>query len=342
MPLRIWFAAGLLALVAGCQVATTKEAGLRGAILGSDKAAGVVIWMHGTHEYKEPGSYIPRFVREFESSRFDIYQIERPRAIDKAGRNADLLVSKIREFRAQGYKKVVLIGQSCGAWASLKAATISDEMDAVIATAPACHGTRRSSRFMENSRELFEILNNVKTTRIMLFFFENDEYDPGGRGIRAENILADRDVIFEIFDRPAGFSGHGAASNRKFARRFGRRIVRFVNRQKDDVQLHDISIEWAGRPALKKTQAIFIGRNDMFTVANVWDGKTCLGSLGREGETPAQWSLVCPPSRLAFGDLAASGSGGTTIGSGKDLLGNPVKIILFKDFKTVSGLRFVN
>jgi dienelactone hydrolase len=330
--LLIW-----LALLAGCQTVTIEESKQAGATLGPEQAAGLVIWMHGKSSYRDPSRRIPKFVGAFEAAGYDVVRLQRPRAVDRTNRNADLLISTLRDYRARGYRKVVFVGQSCGAWASLKAATLSGEMDAVIATAPACHGTRRSRRFVDNSTELFQFLGAAQPTRIMLFFFEDDDYDPGGRGFQAERILRERDVIFEIFDRPAGFVGHRAAYSTRFAQAFGERMVAFVDREKINFRVHDLAIRWAGKPATNDARATIVG-DDGFTVVGAWDDETCAGSFEGEGSAAGTWSLVCSGGQQASRERA---EGGVRL-VGQDLDGNDVELRFSESYENVNGLRFVN
>jgi hypothetical protein len=61
-------------------------------------------------------------------------------------------------------------------------------------------------------------------------FFHGDEYDPGGRGARSEEILAARGLAGLVVDQPADLAGHGAAGTGLFVRRFADCLVRFAER----------------------------------------------------------------------------------------------------------------
>ena len=44
----------------------------------------------------------------------------------------------------------------------------------------------------------------------MISYFEDDPYDPGGRGPRSEALLAAHGVPHLVIDQPEGFAGHSA------------------------------------------------------------------------------------------------------------------------------------
>jgi hypothetical protein len=62
----------------------------------------------------------------------------------------------------------------------------------------------------------------------MLFYFKDDEFDPGGRGDRSEEILTARGIPHLIIDRPTGLMTHWAASTEKFAGEYADCIAAFA------------------------------------------------------------------------------------------------------------------
>jgi hypothetical protein len=89
-------------------------------------------------------------------------------------------------LKHKGYRRVVLAGQSFGAFISLSAAGRSDAVDVAIGTAPAAYGSARSNPtgYTLNATRLYDLLGNVRRE----LFFEGDVFDPGGRGPIADQI----------------------------------------------------------------------------------------------------------------------------------------------------------
>jgi hypothetical protein len=61
-----------------------------------------------------------------------------------------------------------------------------------------------------------------------LFYFHDDDFDPGGRGERSRAILSQRPIGFAVVDQPAFLPGHWASSTGAFLRRFGSCIRDFI------------------------------------------------------------------------------------------------------------------
>lgn len=199
--------------------------------IGPDRARGAVIWSHGkgTEPAAEP-DMLPFYVDDLRREGYDAFRLDRAFDVDGLEASPAALADAARKLKTEGYRRIVLAGQSFGAWISLIAADGDAPVDAVIGTAPAAFGRNPASpRYPRNASDLFAMLNQVRRARVMLFFFDQDGYDPGGRGTRAEAILQTRGLAHLIVDRPEGWSGHGAANWRGFARRFGPCIARFAD-----------------------------------------------------------------------------------------------------------------
>jgi pimeloyl-ACP methyl ester carboxylesterase len=106
------------------------------------------------------------------------------RAFDDLENGPAALVSAARKFKSAGYKHVILAGHSFEAFISLIAADTSDDIDGVIATAPAAFPPM-DAWIQFNASKLYAILERTRRARVMLFYFQNDQFDPGGRAARA-------------------------------------------------------------------------------------------------------------------------------------------------------------
>jgi dienelactone hydrolase len=197
------------------------------AMKGAEAAKGAVIWNHGIDSIlgKEGAAApTPVFIGLFRDDGWDVFRLDRSRLSEEPRATAEELVARVHKLRKQGYAKVVLAGQSGGAWIALMAAGRSDEIHAVIANAPAYYGTSAGSvsmEFQKNAFVLYDHLDRIRHGRIMISYFSDDAYDPGGRGAKSDEILSRHGVPHLILDRPDELAGHGAGNSGLFMRRFG-------------------------------------------------------------------------------------------------------------------------
>jgi dienelactone hydrolase len=199
--------------------------------LGPDKAKGVVVWNHGRSVSSEDSlSPTPYYVSTLQEAGWDALRLNRMRDGDTLQDSSRALVRYVQQLKERGYAKVVLAGQSFGAFLSLMAADASEQVDAVIATAPAAYGSFSEfyDSWRRNATNLYPLLDGVRRARIMLFFFHGDDFDPGGRGERAREILGARGLEHMVIDQPAALTGHWAASTGLFVRRYGDCIRNFI------------------------------------------------------------------------------------------------------------------
>jgi pimeloyl-ACP methyl ester carboxylesterase len=148
------------------------------------------------------------------------------------------LADALRKLRGEGYGRIILVGQSFGAWISLIVAASAEPVHAVIALAPAAFGTReRSPNWTRNADGFYELAEALKAGRSLIFLFEGDDYDPGGRGERLREIAGRRGLAAAIVDRPAGLTGHSVGLTRGFARRFASCIRDYVEAASPPPQL---------------------------------------------------------------------------------------------------------
>lgn len=199
---------------------------------GPQKAKGVIIWSHGRSINAEDSkSPTPEYLLVLQSDGWDVMRFNRKTLGDTLIDSSAQLVKKSIELKRQGYKQVVLAGQSFGAWISLMAADHSTNVDAVIATSPAAYGSFDDfyDSWRLNAIKLYPLLSAVQSARVMLFYFHGDDFDPGGRGERSRAILAHSHLGYTVVDQPALLTGHWAAGSGLFVRRFGPCIQDFAD-----------------------------------------------------------------------------------------------------------------
>ena len=197
---------------------------------GPQLATGLIVWSHGYMAGKNstesaPQSWIGRFTR----LGYDLYRFDREWIADWAS-DATSLADAIRKARAMGYRRIVLAGQSAGAWVSLAALQRGAPVDGVISIAAAHHGEVIKMRDHTRARSDWQhVIEGLKPgAKVVLVNFADDSYDVGGRIGDARSIFARSGIDAVIIDSPAGFTGHGAGSTAAFARKFGPCVQSFI------------------------------------------------------------------------------------------------------------------
>lgn len=189
---------------------------------GPAAAKGAVIWNHGVNFlYGSEASQapLPVFLTLFRDAGWDVFRLLRPRMSEEPRGSSAEIAATADRLRQQGYARIVLAGQSGGAWLSLMAAGETN-IDAVIANAPAWYGTDHPT-YLKNGFILLDYVNAIRHGRIMIGYFAGDPYDPGGRAQKSAALLEAHGVPHVVLDRPSGFAGHFSGNTALFARRFG-------------------------------------------------------------------------------------------------------------------------
>lgn len=197
---------------------------------GPQAAAGLLVWGHGYKEGADnTSSAAYPYVGPFLAAGYDLYRFDRKWIRDRWS-DAKEYAESVRQAKAMGYRRVVLAGQSNGGWQALASTMRGAPADGVIVTAPAVNSETLALRDLSVYRNDFEqIFNGIAAgPRIVLINFANDEIDIGGKADMARSAFAKSGVQATIIDRPAGYSGHGAARDSRFARDYARCIHDFI------------------------------------------------------------------------------------------------------------------
>jgi pimeloyl-ACP methyl ester carboxylesterase len=202
-----------------------------GRLIGPQRAMGVVVWSHGRSlSYEDWKSPNPPYLEVLRAAGWDVLRFDRLRDEDTLGGSSRRLAAYADQLKREGYRRVVLAGQSFGAFLALMAADRSNNVDAVVATAPAAFGS--FSEFYDswhlNATRLYPILAKIKRARVMLFYFHDDDFDPGGRGPKSRQILERRGLPFAVINQPEYLTSHWASGTGLFMRRFGGCIRDFI------------------------------------------------------------------------------------------------------------------
>ncbi|MBI3707749.1 MAG: hypothetical protein HY246_08735 [Proteobacteria bacterium] len=200
-------------------------------LLGPDRAKGAVLYLHGTGRGDSFGSPPPPYARLLQRDGWDIMRHNRRSTVDTHYDSAQSVLAESRKLRALGYARVALAGQSRGAWPAVMAASQAPDIYAVVATAPGGYGDGDIGEIGRSAQQLYDMLGDIASTRVMLFFFAGDRREnvPGGRGEPSRQALSRRGVPQLVIDRPPEFRGHFGGTSGLFARRYGECIVAFVD-----------------------------------------------------------------------------------------------------------------
>jgi pimeloyl-ACP methyl ester carboxylesterase len=139
-----------------------------GPAIGPAKAKGVIVWSHGRSINAEDSeSPSPAYLTALRDDSWDVMRFDRMSHGDTLSDSTKRLVDYTAQLKHDGYKQVVLAGQSFGAFLSLMAADSSSDVDAVVATAPAAYGSFDDfyDSWRLNATRLYPLLERVKRAR---------------------------------------------------------------------------------------------------------------------------------------------------------------------------------
>lgn len=197
---------------------------------GPQAAAGLIVWSHGYMSGRDATSSAPQAqVGNFTAAGYDLYRFDRQWIRDWPG-DATALADAVRQAKAMGYRRVILAGQSAGAWVSMAAAMRGAPVDGVISVSAAHHGEVKDMRDVSVARsEWHQVVTGIKPgPRLVVVNFTNDAYDVGGRMDDARAAFAASGVQATVISDPPGFKGHGAAYDNAFGRKYGACIKNFI------------------------------------------------------------------------------------------------------------------
>jgi pimeloyl-ACP methyl ester carboxylesterase len=195
---------------------------------GPDKAIGLVIWNHGVDgqlpQYNGPP--VPAMAA-LAARGWDVIKLNRNPVWENSWSNAGRrhvarVAEEVAAARKQGYRRIVVAGQSYGGAIALAAAGAIDGLWAVIATAPGTGQEMRSDGVVTDkwshaiAQQTYEQLYEAGKTRIVAVFPDDDEFIGIRRGSEARAILGEKSLPFLIVDETAPLKGHHGAYGNAF------------------------------------------------------------------------------------------------------------------------------
>jgi pimeloyl-ACP methyl ester carboxylesterase len=197
---------------------------------GPTVASGLIVWSHGYFRGIDATNSAPQGqIAYFTRAGYDLYRFDR-QWIRSVQEDASDFAAALQQAKSLGYRRVILAGQSNGAWTSLETALRSPAVDGVISISAAHHGEVKDMRDVSIARADWQkLMKSLKPgPRIMIFIFKGDSYDVGGRTDDAIAAFKASGVDSIVVAYPADFTGHGAANANAFPRKFGACIYDFI------------------------------------------------------------------------------------------------------------------
>src|SRR5216684_2862026 len=195
---------------------------------GPAQALGLVIWNHGVdgHLPQYKGPPIPA-IEGLAARGWDVIKLNRNPVWENSWSNAGRrhvasVAEEVAAARKEGYRRIVVAGQSYGGAIALAAAGAIDGLWAVIATAPGTGQEMRNDHTAGDkwtqaiAQQTYEQLHGARSTRLVVVFPDADEFIGIKRGANARAILAEKHLSFVIVDETAPLKGHHAAYSDAF------------------------------------------------------------------------------------------------------------------------------
>jgi dienelactone hydrolase len=192
-------------------------------VKGPAQALGLVIWNHGVDgqlpQYQGPP--IPA-MEGLAARGWDVIKLNRNPIWENSWSNAGKrhvarVAEEVAAARRQGYRRIVVAGQSYGGAVALAAAGAIDGLWAVIAAAPGTGQELRRDRATGDrwsqaiAEQTYEQLHEARQTRLVVVFPAEDEFIGIRRGAAARAILEEKPLPFLLIDETVPLRGHHAA-----------------------------------------------------------------------------------------------------------------------------------
>ncbi|MGK7866950.1 hypothetical protein [Falsiroseomonas sp. E2-1-a20] len=229
--------AGLLLALLLAGPAAAQPAGPLTAVPGQDAASpgaatGAAVWLH-PYAPGGPAPPPPAWMDRLSVAGWALWRFDRTGGRDPLEDGAQRLAEGTAALRARGYRRVVLVGESRGAFVALVALRQAGLADAVVLAAPAAHGTRaeRRAQALADFARALEVASPAAPRRMALLLFRDDAWDPDptARAALFRDAAARLGVAGLVVDRPEAPVGHGGLQAEAFDALFGGCLARFLD-----------------------------------------------------------------------------------------------------------------
>ena len=212
---------------------------------GPAAAKGVIFWSHGVAgQLEQYGAPPPEIVKDLARDGWDVVKIQRNNLHENGWSTSGMkhvadLVERIGKAHTQGYRRIVAAGQSYGGAISIEAASRTDKLFAVFATAPghgsdtcgAVSGSQGGQRIADTLQQrLADAISRMRVPRAIVVMATKDEcqgFNDPGPSIRAGFAATPGQFVF--LDETMPLAGHRAASLGQFRAWYGACIRRFLD-----------------------------------------------------------------------------------------------------------------
>ncbi|PWS38760.1 hypothetical protein DFH01_05775 [Falsiroseomonas bella] len=199
---------------------------------GGAAAAGALVWIHPfTRDPQPPAA--PGWSHRLTEAGWDLWRFDRVGGPDPLAAGAERLAAGTAALRARGYRRIVLLGESRGAFIALVALRYPGLADGVVLAAPAAHGrsVERRPQALADFAAALDAASPDAPARLALFLFADDPWDPDPARraalFRAAAERLGRPAL--VVEHPPAPIGHGGVQDPEFDAIFGACLVAFLD-----------------------------------------------------------------------------------------------------------------
>jgi pimeloyl-ACP methyl ester carboxylesterase len=197
---------------------------------GPAAAAGALVWLHGGYDSDAgPPPAEPDWVGRVARHGYDIWRFDRP-GRDPLAENGAALIGGLAALRHAGYRRIILAGQSRGAFIALAGLAHPELVDALAAISPAAHGTSPARHAQAMADFDDRMAAAAGPMRFAMVALRDDPFDPDpdGRAAAVRAMAARTGIKLLLIDRPPAPVGHMGSYDPAFDRLFGARLAAFL------------------------------------------------------------------------------------------------------------------
>ena len=175
---------------------------------GPGDAVGALVWLHPSYAGDQPPP-APPWTARLVAAGWYVWRMDRAGPGDPLDAGAQRLAAGRAALRALGYRRVLLAGDSRGAFIALRALAVPGVADAVVLTAPAAHGRSEARRpqALADFSAAMDAAAVGGVARIALVLFADDAWDPDPveRAGMFRAGVARMGIVGLLIDRPGAF-----------------------------------------------------------------------------------------------------------------------------------------